>query len=97
MIAKVPAVKATRVRKRRVREPVEVKLSFKVRFGDAPDEAVTVIDDRAIPMVNSVFENRDRILRTFTMLLLRASLAQPKVMREVFPALKFLRKLRKSS
>lgn len=97
MIAKLPPDHAPRVRKPRRQEPLEVKLSFRVRFGDAPDELVTVIDDSAIPMVNSVFQQRDRILRSFTMLLLRASFAQPKVVRELFPALKFLNKIRKSN
>jgi hypothetical protein len=46
-------------------------------------------------MVNSVFEQRDRIIRTFAMSLLRVGLAQPKVVHEVFPAVKLLRKLKK--
>lgn len=78
-------------------EPLEVRLSLKVRFGDAPDESVVLMKDRQVPMVDSVFQNRDRILRGFTMLLLKASLAQPKVVREVFPALKLMGRLRNKS
>ena len=65
-----------------------MRLSLKVRFGEASGETVTLMDDRRVPMVNSVFDNRDRILRAFTTLLLRASLSQPKVMREIVPALR---------
>lgn len=75
-------------------DPLEVRLSLKVRFGDEPDESVVLMKDRQVPMVDSVFQNRDRILRGFTMLLLKASLAQPKVVREVFPALKLMGRLR---
>ena len=75
--------------------PLEVRLSLKVRFGEGTSETVTMIDDRRVPMVSSVFDNRDRILRAFTMLLLRASLSQPKVMREILPALRLLGKERR--
>lgn len=63
-----------------------------MRFGEGTSETVTLMDDRRVPMVSSVFDNRDRILRAFTMLLLRASLSQPKVMREILPALKMFGK-----
>ena len=72
-----------------------MRLTFKINFGESPDDAVTVMHERRVPMVNSVFEQRDRIIRTFAMSLLRVGLAQPKVVREVFPAMKMLRKLTK--
>ncbi len=93
MIAKPPAAPT---RRRKPREPLDVRLTLKVNFGDTPDEAVTVMSERRVPMVNSVFEQRDRIIRTFAMTLLRVGLAQPKVVREVFPAMKLLRKLKSS-
>lgn len=76
-------------------EPLEVRLSVTYKFGDAPEDAVKIMEDRSIPMVNSVFENRDRIMRGFVMGLLRAGASQPKVLREVFPAVKLLKKLRR--
>ena len=77
--------------RRRLREgPLEVRMTVRFNFGDAPDEAVTVMDDRRVPMVGSVFESRDRILRGFTSLLLRASMVQPKVAKELFPVLRLL-------
>lgn len=92
-----PTPAPTASRRPRRGEPLEVRLSLKVRFGDAPDESVVLMKDRQVPMVDSVFQNRDRILRGFTMLLLKASLAQPKVVREVFPALKLMGRLRNKS
>lgn len=95
MIAKPPPDTAKKVRApRRARSPLEVRLSLKVRFGEEVGESVVLMQDRRLPMVNSVFENRDRILRSFTMLLLRAGMSQPKVMREVFPALRLFSKAR---
>lgn len=78
-------------RARRRAEPVEVRLTLRYRFGDEPDDTVTVMDDRAIPMVDSVFKYRDRIVRAFAMTLLRAGITKPKVVRELVPGLDLLR------
>ena len=95
MIAKPSPEAASSERpSRRAKAPLEVRLSLKVRFGEDAGESMVLMQDRRVPMVNSVFENRDRILRSFTMLLLRASMTQPKVMREVFPALRLFNKAR---
>jgi len=48
------------------------------------------MDDRRVPMVGSVFDSRDRILRTFTVLLMRTGMAQPKVAKELIPLLRLL-------
>lgn len=92
MIAKAPA----EPRKKRQREPLDVRLTFKINYGDTPEDSVTVMNERRVPMVNSVFEHRDRIVRTFAMSLLRVGLAQPKVVREVFPPVRLLRKITRS-
>ncbi|MDO9451491.1 MAG: hypothetical protein Q7J29_01380 [Stagnimonas sp.] len=102
MIAKAPEAPSKRIGKsastprRKLREPLDVRLTFKINFGNAPEDAVTVMNERRVPMVNSVFDQRDRIVRTFAMSLVRVGLAQPKVVREVFPAMKLLRKLKKA-
>lgn len=104
MIAKAPARKTVndaeappaRKSRRKLREPLDVRLTFKINFGETPADAVTVMNERRVPMVNSVFEHRDRIVRTFAMSLLRVGLAQPSVVREVFPAMKLIRKLKKA-
>jgi len=82
----------SKVRERRLRErePLEVRMTMRFNFGDTPEEAVTVMDDRRVPMVGSVFESRDRILRTFTVLLMRTGMAQPKVAKELIPLLRLL-------
>jgi hypothetical protein len=71
-------------------EPLEIQLTVAFRFGDQPNDRVVVIDDRRIPMVDSVFDRRDTIVRNFVRLLLKASVTQPKVLAEIVPALKLL-------
>lgn len=102
MIAKAPEASTKTARRqagdgrRKTSEPLDVRLTFKINFGSKPADAVTVMNERRVPMVNSVFDQRDRIIRTFAMSLLRVGLSQPKVVREVFPAMKMLRKLKKT-
>ena len=79
-----------RERRRLAQEPLEVRMTMRFNFGDAPEEAVTVMEDRRVPLVGSVFESRDRILRAFTLMLVRTGLAQPKVAKELFPLIRLL-------
>lgn len=79
-----------RERRRRAREPLEVRMTMRFNFGDTPEEAVTVMNDRRVPMVGSVFDSRDRILRAFALILVRTGMAQPKVAKELFPLLRLL-------
>ena len=80
--------------KRRAPQPVDVNLTLKMNFGEKKDDAVTVIDNRRVPMVGSVFTYRDRIVRGLAMLLVKTGLAQPRVARELLPVLKLLRRRR---
>ena len=80
--------------KRRPPQPVDVQLTLKMNFGDSKDDAITVMENRRVPMVGSVFQYRYRIVRTFAMLLVKTGLAQPRVARELFPVLKLLRRPR---
>lgn len=68
---------------RRRREPMEVVLTVKMNFGDRPSDAVTVIEERRVPLVGSVFENRDRIAREFFRLLVKVGGRQPRVVRRL--------------
>lgn len=61
----------------RKREPLEVILSFKMKFGEAPHEQLTLVNERRVPLVGSVFENRDRIAREFLRLLVQAGVRRP--------------------
>ena len=65
-----------RARKRR-KQPMDVILTLKVNFGDSPGDAVTLLEESKVPLVGSVFENRDRIAREFLRLLLAATSRQP--------------------
>lgn len=76
-------------------EPFEVDLTVAFRFGEEPGDKVTMIDNRRVPMVGSVFDQRDNLVRGFVKLLLRAGLTQPKVLSEVVPAVKLLRRGKK--
>lgn len=77
--------------RRRGAEPLEVRLTLRYRFGEDPEDTVTMMDDRAVPMVDSVFKNRDRILRALATTLVRAGATRPKVLRELMPGLGLLR------
>lgn len=68
------------VRARRRKDPLEVNLTFRVNFGTRPDEALTLIDNQRVPFAGSVFENRDRIVRGFVRLLVKAGVMQPRVL-----------------
>jgi hypothetical protein len=75
-------------------EPLAVDLTLVFRFGEEPDDTVTMIDNRRVPMVGSIFESRDAVMRGFVRQMLKAGLTQPKVLGEVLPALKLLRRRR---
>jgi len=69
-----------RSRQRR-KQPMDVILTLKINFGDSPGDAMTLIEERQVPLVGSVFENRDRIAREFLRLLLKAGARQPRVLK----------------
>jgi hypothetical protein len=79
----------TKPGRRRRQDPLEVRLTLRFKFGNAPADQVTVMNDRRVPMVGSVIENRDRILRAFAQTLVSAGLRQPRVLRELFPLLRW--------
>lgn len=87
MIAKARA-KAREPRRKAV--PIDVRLTVSFRFGDEPADHVTVMNDRRIPLIGSVFDSRDAILRGFSRLVLKASLRRPQVAAELLPVLKLL-------
>lgn len=78
--------------RRREKEPIDVHLTVRFNFGEQPEDAITVLDDRRVPMVDSVFKSRDRIVRGFVSLLLKSGLRSPAVTREFFPIVRLLRR-----
>jgi hypothetical protein len=91
MIAKSHPQETRRERRKRLQEPLDVAVTVKFKFGDEPEDAVTVMKGRSVPMVDSVFKNRDRIIKSFVGLLVKTGLNQPKVARELFPALRLFK------
>ena len=65
------------------RTPMEVVLTFKMNFGKLPGDAMTLIDRRRVPLVGSIFDNRDRIAREFMRLMLKAGAHQPGLLRQL--------------
>jgi hypothetical protein len=80
--------------KSRRRDPLEVRVTLRYRFGDEPEDTVTMMDDRAVPMVDSVFKSRDLILRALAATLVRAGLSRPKVVAELVPGVRLMRALK---
>lgn len=77
--------KARRRTRRKRDQAVDVRLTVQVRFGREPQDAVTIIEDRRVPVVGGILRYRDRIIRGFLRVLLRAAALQPKVLRVLLP------------
>jgi hypothetical protein len=92
MIAKSGGDKVKEKRSRLEKEPLDVSLTVRFNFGSAPDDVITVLDDRRVPMVDSVFKNRDRIVRGFVSLLLKSGFKSPAVAHEIFPVIRLLKR-----
>lgn len=92
MIAKSKRDKMQEKRSLRKKEPMDVNLTVKFNFGDESDDAITILNDVRVPMVDSVFNNRDRIVKGFVSLLLKSGLKSPAVTREIFPIVKLLKR-----
>lgn len=90
MIAKERAAPKPKAPKRG--EPLNVELTVRFNFGETPQDAVTVMDRQRVPMVDSVFKSRDRILKGFVSLLVKTGLTQPRVAAELLPFARLLRK-----
>lgn len=82
-MAKAPAP----ISRRRTRKPLELRLTVVVAFGPEDDDRVTVIDDRKVWMVGSIFQYRDRVARLAMATLIRAALMQPKMASKIMPGL----------
>lgn len=91
MIAKLRGGSGGSKSARRKKTPLDVRLTVAVRFGEEPGDRVTVMNDRRVPLVGSIFDSRDAILRGFSRVLLQAGAAQPKVAAELLPLIKLLR------
>ncbi len=92
MIAKSKRDKMQENRSTRRKEPIDVNLTVKFNFGAEADDAITILNDVRVPMVDSVFNNRDRIVKGFVSLLLKSGLRSPAVTQEIFPIVRLLKR-----
>ena len=66
----------------RGKKPLDVILTLKVNLGDHPGDAITLLEEQRVPLVGSVFENRERIAREFVSLMVKVG-AQPRALRRL--------------
>ncbi|MEN8721233.1 MAG: hypothetical protein ABF296_13320 [Oceanococcaceae bacterium] len=85
--APAPSPALRRASRRRRRPPLEMELTVVVAFGPEEEDRVTVIRDRKLWMVGSIFQYRDRIARMAMATVMRAALLQPKVAAKIMPGL----------
>jgi hypothetical protein len=90
--SRTTAAKSAPKRKPRskAREPLDVRLSFVVRTGDDPEDTLTVLDEKEVIMVDSVFKYRDKAQRFLALTLVRVAATNKKVMQEIVPALRLI-------
>lgn len=76
------------IRRRRApgRRPLNVNITFDVRFGDRPQDRIRLMDHTDMPLVGTVFDYRSRIIESFTRSLMRAALRHPDTYRALVPA-----------
>lgn len=72
-------------------EPLEIFVSFAVRTGAEPDQHHQILDHQRIPMVGTVFDNRDRIMRYVAMNIIKVAALQTELARSLTPVLRHLR------
>lgn len=70
------------------KDPLQVNLSFTVRTGDTPEQTHELLDNHSVPMVNSVFQYRERMAGFLAMSLVRVALRQPDMVRTLLPLLR---------
>lgn len=77
MIAKLPP-RTRAQRTQRKAEPLQVRLTVDLRFGLAPEQKVSLLQDRPVPLAGSIFDHRDAVLRGLARLLMKASRKLPR-------------------
>lgn len=86
MVAKpAPRAKAGKPRRKAAPPPLEVTLQVDVRYGAAPEDVVTIVEQRRIPLLGTLFEQRDVLMRGLFKLMMKAAMATPGVLRRRRP------------
>ncbi len=65
-----------------------MRMSFTVRTGDEEEDVITIMDERELKMVGSVFQHRDKAARFLAMTLVKVAATNRKVFTQVVPGLK---------
>lgn len=68
-------------------EPLSIELNVVVKTGEQPEDCVTVLEDRAVPLVGSIFRYRDRITQFSLGMVWQVVAKSPAAYREVVPGL----------
>lgn len=71
----------------RRRGPLKLELNVVVRTGEDPEDQVTILDHREVPMLRSIFKYRDRIKRFSIGMIWRVVSKSPAAYREIMPGL----------
>ena len=66
-------------RRKREKGPLDIRLTMRVKFGDEPEDVVTVVDNRRLKLIGSAFQYRDRAIRFLVYNVLRAGAKRPKI------------------
>jgi hypothetical protein len=81
-----PEVSDMANRSRREKKPVDIRLTMRVKFGQAPEDTVVVVDNRRLKLVGSAFQYRDRAINYFVYQVLRAGSRKPRIYGRFAPA-----------
>lgn len=72
--------------RKRQKQPLEIRMTMRVKFGTGPEETVTVMNNRRLRVIGSVFQHRDRAINFLVVNLLRAGTKRPAVLGRLAPA-----------
>lgn len=72
-------------------EPLEIFVSFTVRTGKGPEHCHQILDHQRVPMVGTVFDNRDRMMRFLAVNMVKIAALQTEVARSLMPVIRNFR------
>lgn len=82
------AAKATGGKRRKgKRDPLEMRMTVVVRTGENPEDQLTLMNNRKLHMIGSVFEHRVRIQRYIVTSLFKVATRSPRAFKEIAPGL----------
>ena len=76
----------SKFRRKREKGPLDIRVTMRVKFGDQPEDIVTVVDNHQLKLVGSAFQYRDRAIRFLVYNVLNAGAQRPKIYGRFAPA-----------